>query len=200
MFGSLLLVMFPKAVISTISIATQQTTHSLTLSACQPENTLVSGGKQTPVESARLPERKPKNGTSPKKAGFGTSAMQSEAKAGSSGSVKKSLALCVASTFKRLLEKAVIHRFTALTTAKPKRIVSVERLKTKSDVWCITVPDAGEFSLANGALVHNCDAFRYACLVWREEMKPKAEPAIRWPGDRTIAEIIKRQTRKRLEE
>ena len=47
---------------------------------------------------------------------------------------------------------------------------------------------------------HYADAFRYACLVWREEMKPKAQPTTRWPQDRTIAEIIKRQTRKRQEE
>lgn len=47
---------------------------------------------------------------------------------------------------------------------------------------------------------HKADAFRYACLVWREEMKPKAEPVTRWPADRTITEMIKRQTRKRLEE
>ena len=43
---------------------------------------------------------------------------------------------------------------------------------------------------------HYSDAFRYACLVWREEMKPKETPAARWPQDRTINEIIKRQTRR----
>ncbi|ABR91436.1 Uncharacterized conserved protein [Janthinobacterium sp. Marseille] len=46
---------------------------------------------------------------------------------------------------------------------------------------------------------HYADAFRYACLVWREEMKPKEQPAIRWPQDRTISEIIARQTRRRVE-
>ena len=35
----------------------------------------------------------------------------------------------------------------------------------------MTVPDAGEFSLGNGALVHNCDAFRYMAVAWREEEK-----------------------------
>jgi phage terminase large subunit len=43
---------------------------------------------------------------------------------------------------------------------------------------------------------HYSDAFRYACLVWREEMKPKEAPTTRWPQDRTINEIIKRQTRR----
>ena len=46
---------------------------------------------------------------------------------------------------------------------------------------------------------HYADAFRYACLVWREEMKPKPPVAPRFPQDRTIAEIISRQTRRRKE-
>lgn len=47
---------------------------------------------------------------------------------------------------------------------------------------------------------HYADGFRYACLVWREEMKPKEKPPVRWPLDRTISEIIKRQTRRRMEQ
>jgi len=43
---------------------------------------------------------------------------------------------------------------------------------------------------------HYSDAFRYACLVWREEMKPKEALTTRWPQDRTINEIIKRQVRR----
>jgi phage terminase large subunit len=46
---------------------------------------------------------------------------------------------------------------------------------------------------------HYADAFRYACLVWREEMKPKEPEPTRWPLDRTFNEILKRQTRRRLE-
>ena len=47
---------------------------------------------------------------------------------------------------------------------------------------------------------HYADAFRYACLVWREEMKPKSAPAARFPEHRTINEMIRRQTRRRLED
>jgi phage terminase large subunit len=47
---------------------------------------------------------------------------------------------------------------------------------------------------------HYADAFRYACLVWREEMKPKDPDKPRWPHERTISEIINRQTRKRIED
>lgn len=47
---------------------------------------------------------------------------------------------------------------------------------------------------------HYADAFRYACLVWRQEMKPKPEAAPRWPQERTFNEIIKRQVRKRQDD
>jgi hypothetical protein len=46
---------------------------------------------------------------------------------------------------------------------------------------------------------HYADAFRYACLVWREEYKPREPEAPRWPQQRTISEIIARQTRRRAE-
>ena len=38
---------------------------------------------------------------------------------------------------------------------------------------------------------HYADSFRYACLVWREEMKPKAPEKPRWGTEMTINEIIK---------
>lgn len=47
---------------------------------------------------------------------------------------------------------------------------------------------------------HYADAFRYACLVWREEYKPKPKPDPQWPQSMTVNELIRRQTRKRLEE
>ena len=46
---------------------------------------------------------------------------------------------------------------------------------------------------------HFADAFRYTCLVWREEMKPKEPIPTRWEKDRTITEIINRQKRRRIE-
>ena len=46
---------------------------------------------------------------------------------------------------------------------------------------------------------HYADAFRYACLVWREEMQPKEPAKPKWPQERTISELIARQTRRRLE-
>lgn len=42
---------------------------------------------------------------------------------------------------------------------------------------------------------HYADAFRYACLVWREEMKPKTEKPAVWPQGQTITELIKAHRR-----
>ena len=38
---------------------------------------------------------------------------------------------------------------------------------------------------------HYSDAFRYACLIWREEMMPKPKPETKWPQGQTIDELIK---------
>jgi hypothetical protein len=46
---------------------------------------------------------------------------------------------------------------------------------------------------------HYADAFRYACLVWREEMKPKLAPDPQWPTGQTINELIRSASRRRQE-
>lgn len=45
---------------------------------------------------------------------------------------------------------------------------------------------------------HFSDCARYAALVWREEISKKTQISVKWPHDRTISQIIKRQTQKRL--
>jgi hypothetical protein len=47
---------------------------------------------------------------------------------------------------------------------------------------------------------HFADAFRYACLVWKSEREKAPAPEPRWPQQQTINELIRRQTRKRMEE
>jgi phage terminase large subunit len=46
---------------------------------------------------------------------------------------------------------------------------------------------------------HYADAFRYACLVWREEYKPKPKPEPKFPQQLTVNELIRRQSRRREE-
>lgn len=47
---------------------------------------------------------------------------------------------------------------------------------------------------------HYADSFRYAALVWREEMKPKVPEPPKFPIHQTVNELIKQAKRKRLEE
>lgn len=46
---------------------------------------------------------------------------------------------------------------------------------------------------------HYADAFRYACLVWREEMRPKKPEEPKWPQGQTFNELVKARTRAREE-
>lgn len=46
---------------------------------------------------------------------------------------------------------------------------------------------------------HYADSFRYACLVWREEMKPKEPEPPKWPTQQTINELIKEHGKRRRE-
>ena len=46
---------------------------------------------------------------------------------------------------------------------------------------------------------HYADAFRYACLIWREEMKPKEPEQPKYPIQLSINDLIKRQRAKRDE-
>jgi hypothetical protein len=56
-------------------------------------------------------------------------------------------------------------------------------LNETADVWCLTVPDVGHFSLANGAVVHNshfADGFRYLALVAKGSKGQSAESHMRF--------------------
>lgn len=47
---------------------------------------------------------------------------------------------------------------------------------------------------------HYADAFRYACLVWREEMRPKEPAPPKWPAGQTINELIAANRRRKERE
>jgi hypothetical protein len=107
--------------------------------------------------------------------------MPSEQRDGQNGSESRSPALIAgpASIVWSVLELG--HRSIAALRAKPLIIASVRPLSKTEDVWCITVPCAEEFSLANGALVHNCshpaDAFRMLAVAERRRVAAIAKPA-----------------------
>lgn len=47
---------------------------------------------------------------------------------------------------------------------------------------------------------HYADAFRYACLVWREEMKPKQPDPTKWATDKTFNDLVRDAARRRREQ
>jgi hypothetical protein len=120
------------------------------------------------------------NGMVQKKDGFGIDGMPSALRLGQNGSVNQSSALSVEQRSMRLLEKAGTPKFTAVRPAKWLRIASVKRLSEQQDVWCLTVPDTGCFSLANGVVVHNshaADAFGLMAVAYEDPSRMNAKLA-----------------------
>jgi hypothetical protein len=128
-----------------------------------------------------------RNGISPKRAVSGTDVMRYEPRDGRSGSDRLSPVVSAASRLKQLFARLGLQENIAATTVKPLTIVSVRHLSERADVWDITVPGPECFALANGAVVHNSDAFRYLGLAWRQMQpeKPPKPPEDSW--DRAFA-------------
>lgn len=106
-------------------------------------------------------------------------------------------------------EKAVTRKSTAAKTAKWLHIESVKPLNVYSDVWCLTVPGVEEFSLGNGAIVHNSShgssAFRTLALSWQppKGYKPGERPGALQEGllrnsitGQTFGESVRNHLRK----
>jgi len=110
-----------------------------------------------------------RTGIAPRPDGFGIVAMPSAPRVGLSGSEKTARANIAGLSSMLSSAKAAIARGFAALNARSLRIVSVEALSDHEDVYCITVPGEEAFSLANGAVVHNCshaaDAFRYLAMT-----------------------------------
>jgi hypothetical protein len=60
----------------------------------------------------------------------------------------------------------------------------------RADVYCLTVPDTGNFELANGAIVANCaDSVRYACMARPIITRPTLELPMRGIQQLTMGEL-----------
>jgi hypothetical protein len=92
-------------------------------------------------------------------------------KAGQSGSESSKNATGARTNTKLLFETMATSNGFATQIAKLPHIEvqSVTRLSVVEDVYCLTVPGVEHFTLANGAVVHNCshaaDAFRYFAVA-----------------------------------
>jgi hypothetical protein len=172
-FGGKHLEKYQMAVISIIRTAIQPITQLKTWSVCKPLTTgnrlgLTEQNAATKELLLTTPEKRLLNGTSQRKADFGISAMQKDHKGGLNGSALKRLAQYATQSLTGLSARMATAKFIARIIAKPLIIEDVKPLDYLEDVWCLTVEDVAEFSLINGALVHNCshysDAFRYLAI------------------------------------
>ena len=115
------------------------------------------------------------------KGGFGIDDTPSELRRGRNGSASPAIAPSAAFSLTRSSERAGTLKSTAGRPARSQRIESagkqmptllriesVRKLSEMADVWDITVPDGHWFSLANGAVVHNSDAFGLMCIAYEE--------------------------------
>jgi hypothetical protein len=186
MFGGLRLAQFPMAAISTTAIQTGPTTDWKTWSAFRRKST--SAKRWQPSQSALSTKRRvqqPLNGTVRKLDAFGTGDTPHGKRIGQNGSVSPRIALSAILNLWRSFGNRAMSRFIAHLPARlrptesaaliqPPRLVieSVKRLNETADVWCMSVPSVEEFSLANGALVHNCshpaDAMRMLAISWNK--------------------------------
>ena len=132
------------------------------------------------------------NGIDLKRGGYGTGGMLSEGKVGLSGSGKQRCVPNAVLNSWHCFARPVMPRFIVRLLAKlrptesgaasgPLIIASVRRLNETADVWDITVPGPACFSLANGAVVHNSDAFGLMAVAYetpRGRPKPIKYPAM----------------------
>ena len=61
---------------------------------------------------------------------------------------------CSRSVFRRFPE--IISDFRGLPEGKNHKVTAIRELPGDHDVYCLTVPEAGNFALDAGVFVHNC--------------------------------------------
>lgn len=176
-YGKLLLDRFQRTVTSIIRMATFSTTALQTSNVCLPKSTCRS---QTSTASFPFtPEIERHNGIDPKKVGFGIADMPSVVRDGQNGRASRSNALSAIVRSWVLREKAAGIKSIAVEPAAFLLLESVIELNERSDVWCLNVPDGQCFSLENGAVVHNSDAF----MVMAQSLRPLTKDApIKYPS------------------
>jgi phage terminase large subunit len=193
-FGSVLSAISRAIATSTTGTTTPRTTPSATLSACRHRSTCLSRGggalrsiRSTSVSLRALPLR---IGTGLKKVAHGIAGWLATLRAGRCGKESNGLACSAGNPSWLLKGTRGTHTSTAETPAKLLTIVRVSALRSRSDVWCIWVPEAGHFTLGNGAVVHNCDMWRYVgqCV---ERMGAKRD---RGPSTAQVAELVQQAT------
>jgi hypothetical protein len=187
-YGNMLLDPYQKDVTYTIKTAIQGIITYGIWNASQKKS-ILHYRDQMPQKYLRQLEIELLNGTDLQKEYCGIDSMHLGLKHGQNLSVKQEIVYIVTKLLKRLLD-IIMFRSSAIPTAKPLIIESVNWLSERADVYCINVPEVGHFSLSNGAIVHNSDAMRYLAIslpktrdgMTAEEVERQRQEAILGPN------------------
>jgi hypothetical protein len=133
-----------------------------------PYQNINQSQNQTTKDCLPMQEKVLGNGMDLQKEESGIRNIPSRQGTGKNGRDRQSHANIAASRSSRSLEMETTLADFAMQTAKPLLVESVSELKETADVYDITVPGVGHFSLENGAIVHNSDAFRYMCIALKK--------------------------------
>lgn len=136
--------------------------------------------------SPRQREPAQPNGTHPQRGVTGIGDTPRGLSLGLSGIEKTAHACTVGPSSASSSEPGAKPRSTAATPARFVRIARVSKQRKREDVWCMTVPEAGHFALFNGAVVHNCDAFRQWAQGYEPEQAPRPPSSHLGVDDRYI--------------
>jgi len=165
LFGGAHLAKFLQSIMCTIKTVTRPTTRCTTLSVYRQHiiaklhgvKSIVTGKNTSQMKPVCLPQY----GTLPTLEGCGIVETLLKQSHTSNGSERKGHANVVAMNSMRLSgTEEPETRNGVRRNANLVVVDSVIPIEEKQDVWCLTVPDAGQFSLGNGAIVKNSDAFR----------------------------------------
>jgi hypothetical protein len=183
-YGALLLEIFRPIATSITKTETQGTIALITSNVYQPRSIYQRLGlrmrNHTGAEDlAQRQEKKLLTGTNRQRVGFGTVGKPNALKAGLSGSESQGIAQYVKRNFHALLEKTGIRKSSVAPIAKPLTIAGIKSIDERADVYCMSVPNVGHFSLSNGAIVHNCDAWRYLAIALDQRPSATVAPTSR---------------------
>lgn len=175
MLGRLLSGQYLKAATYTTLMGTPLITGWKISNAFRRKSTYLNRGtrelSQRPDGFQLRREAVPQTGINQLKVGSGILVMPRKLKAGLNGSALRKLVSIVDRSLWRLSEKAALMlESIALKPVKPLVIERVVKLSETADVWDITVPGPHCFSLQNGAVVHNSDAFGLGCIAAEQIM------------------------------
>lgn len=174
MFGSALLEKFQRAVTSIIKIKMCLITALKIWNVCLHQSIYQNHGTTTEKSVQRVGgflkqhETERRHGTGLKKGDYGTAVMPSGLSFGQFISENLKRAQSVVKNIWQQPSNVQTPQNFALQNADKLTIESVRPIYYKSDVWCITVPDAACFSLSNGAVVHNCDSVELMARAWQD--------------------------------